>query len=195
MVNFQAIWEVPADTQRTTRCFGQANVGPSAGPGDLGTRSKWIQRVEYLKGAEFSWQCFFSSRLPSLAFAAKISHLLHFVAKISHLQCSSIFPLVSGFCSIFFIEFSMVFIDLSMIFIDVSMVFFHFSMVFFNLSMFFFNLCMVFVQFSLLFIDCSRVFIDFYMVFTFFFRSCHWPLEIHDVQTIYCRCIEVYMHD
>ena len=38
-----------------------------------------------------------SSRLPSLAFAAKLSQLLHFVAKISHSHCSSIFPLVSEF--------------------------------------------------------------------------------------------------
>ena len=38
-----------------------------------------------------------SSRLPSLVFAAKISQLLHFVAKISHSHCSSIFPLVSEF--------------------------------------------------------------------------------------------------
>ena len=61
-----------------------------------------------------------------MVFAAKISHLLHFVAKIYHSHCSSIFPLVSEFVPCFFIEFSMVFIDLSMIFIDFSMVFFNF---------------------------------------------------------------------
>ena len=66
-----------------------------------------------------------SSRLLSLVCAAKISHLLHFVAKTSHCR-SSIFPLVSGFFSTVFIEFSMFFIDSSMIFIDFSMVVFNF---------------------------------------------------------------------
>ena len=47
-----------------------------------------------------------SSRLPSLAFAAKISQLLHFVAKISHSHCSSIFATGFRICSMF-IEFSM----------------------------------------------------------------------------------------
>jgi hypothetical protein len=28
-----------------------------------------------------------------------------------------------------------------------------------------------------------------------FFQSVHWFLEIHAVQTINCKCIEVYMHD
>ena len=46
-------------------------------------------------GAELSWLYFLSSRLPSLVFAAKISQLLHFVAKISHSHCSSSVPLVS----------------------------------------------------------------------------------------------------
>ena len=68
----------------------------------------------------FFWHFCFggSSRLPSLVFAAKISHLLHLVAKISHSHCSSIAPLVSGFFSIVFIEFSIVFIGLSMIFFN-----------------------------------------------------------------------------
>ena len=69
---------------------------------------------------------FWSSRFPFLVFAAKISHLLHFVAKISHSHCSSNFPLVSRFCFMVFIEFSIVFIGLSMIFFNVSIVqFFH----------------------------------------------------------------------
>ena len=57
-------------------------------------------------GGIFFVACFFlSSRLPSLVLAAKISHLLHFVAKISHSYCSSICPLVSGFVSWFLSRF------------------------------------------------------------------------------------------
>ena len=48
-----------------------------------------------IKLAFFLHFFFWSSRLPSLVFAAKIFHLLHFVAKISHSHCSSIFPVVS----------------------------------------------------------------------------------------------------
>ena len=72
---------------------------------------------------------FLSSRLPSLVLAARISHLLHFRAKISHSYCSSICPLVSGFVSCVFISFSIVFIGLSMMFFNLSMVFFNCSMV------------------------------------------------------------------
>ena len=60
-----------------------------------------------------------SSRLPSLVFAAKIFDLLHFVAKISHSHCSSIFH--------WFQHFSIVFIESSIVFIGLSMIFFNFS--------------------------------------------------------------------
>ena len=68
-------------------------------------------------------------------------------------------------------------------------------MVFCIFSIFFFNLCMVFIQFSLVFMYGSRVSIDFYMVFIVFFRRVHVFLEMHDVQTIKCKCKEVCMHD
>ena len=54
---------------------------------------------------------------------------------------------------------------------------------------------MVFIQFSLVFIYGSRDLIDFYMGFMFFSKVVHLFLEMHDVQTINCRCKEVYMHD
>ena len=142
-----------------------------------------ISPGRYYVGIFFGGIFFLVVQAPFLGF----SHLLHFVAKISHSHWSSIsqrfqdsfpwfllgFPSFSLVCpwfsSIFlwFSSISMVFFNCSMVFGDCSMVFFHFSMVFFNVSMVF-KLCMVFIQFSLVFICCSRVCIDLYMVFIVF---------------------------
>ena len=55
-----------------------------------------------------------------------------------------------------------------------------------------FGIYMIVPQFSSIF---STVFIDSYMVFIYFCWSLAWFLEMHDVQTINCTCIEVYMRD
>ena len=124
------------------------------------------------KCAKLSWQLFFFAFFfgrpgsPSLVFAAKIAHLLHFVAKISHSHCSSIFPLVLDF-SMVFIELSIVFIGLSMIFFNLSMVLFNFSMVFFNCSMVFFDCSMVFFHFLMVFFNLSMSSICAWLSFSF----------------------------
>ena len=117
-----------------------------------------------------------SSRFPSLVLAAKISHLLHFVAKISHPHCSSIIPLVSGFVFMVFIECSIVFIGLSMVFFNFSMIFFNFFMVFFNCAMFFFRLFDGFFHFAMvssIFQWCSSIVLCFSSICAWFSFSFH----------------------
>ena len=159
-------------------------------------------------GGDFLFLHFFwSSRFPFLVFAAKIYHLLHFVAKISHSHCSSNFPLVSRFGSMVFIEFSIVFIGLSMIFFNVSIVqffhgflelfygvlrLFHSVLPFFNgFLQFFYVVFSISAWFSFSFHLFSLIVPEFSLICTWFSLF----LEIHDVQTRNCRCKKVYTHD
>ena len=126
----------------------------------------------------FLFVFFWSSRLPSLVFATKITHLLHFVAKISHSHCSSIFRLVSVFFQWFlssflqlfhgFLQFFYGFLQLFYGFFDIpwcSSIFQWFSSFFLCFS----SICawcsFSFHLFSFL---IPELFIDFYMVFIVF---------------------------
>ena len=111
------------------------------------------------------------TRLPSLVFAAKISQLLHFVAKIYHSHCSSIFP---RFQNLFhgFLEFFMVFFNCSMVFFDCFIVFLHFSDGFlqvFYVFLQFVYICFSFSfdLFSLIVPECSLNFTWFSLLFSF----------------------------
>ena len=72
-----------------------------------GVCSQSCRHMDLERGAKLSWHFFLSSRLPFFVVQAHgfgkgreiklafLLDLLHFVAKISHSHCSSIFPVVS----------------------------------------------------------------------------------------------------
>ena len=154
---------------------------------------------------------FWSSRLPSLVFATKITHLLHFVAKISHSHCSSIFRLVSVFFQCFYRVFfncSMVFFNFSMVFFNCSMVssIFHGVLPFFNCFLHLFYVFLQFVHgvhsvftcFHFWFQSCSLIFtwfsLFFIEVFIYFWKYTMCKLQIVDVERYICMTNHDYMY-
>ena len=147
--------------------------------------SCWVKKI--ITMAKLSWQCFFfffshflfvfwSSRFPSLVFAAKMFHLLHCVAKIIRTVhhwfqdlfqwVFSSFPSFSLLCPWFsslvpygFLQFFHGFLHLFYVVFRLFHCFLPCFNGFFIISIFLINACIVSF--------CSSAFIDFYMVFIF----------------------------
>ena len=182
-------WRYTAQSYSTQSCSKRQSLRPFES-----TKFAWsnsgISRAQNARGAKLNWQIYFifffwSSRLPSLVFAAKISHLLHFVAKISHSHCSSIFRLVSGFFQLFlssFPSFSLfcpwfasVFPWCSSIFPWMSSIFPWFSSIFPLFS----SLFICFLQFFHGFLQFFYGFLQFFYGFLQFFHGFHSPSLFH----------------
>ena len=154
---------------------------------------------------------FWSSRLPSLVFATKITHLLHFVAKISHSHCSSIFRLVSVFFQWFlssflqlfhgFLQFFYGFLQLFYGFFDIpwcSSIFQWFSSFFYVFLQFVHGVHSVFTCFHFWFQSCSLIFTWFSLfvieVFIYFWKYAMCKLQIVDVERYICMTNHDYMY-